>query len=682
MAQLKDLVVNGASRFIGNVFAEKIQATTLNAPTTSGGTTYGPGGADYVLKSNGSSIYWSSGSAGPTGPTGATGNVGPTGPTGKTGNTGPTGPTGATGGTGNTGPTGPTGSTGGTGTRGSRWSSGTAVTGTSTTGTKFNTGITDALVNDMYLNTSTGYVYRCTTAGPTGTATWVYVGSIKGATGGTGGTGNTGPTGPTGKTGNTGPTGPTGATGGTGGTGPTGPTGATGGTGGVGPTGPTGKTGNTGPTGPTGATGGTGAAGARGSRWNTGTAMTGTSTSNTQFSGSGITDALVNDMYLNTSTGYVYRCTVAGNATNARWVYVGSIKGATGGAGGTGATGPTGPTGATGGTGGVGPTGPTGATGLTNIYYGTCDTAAGTAAKVVACTNYSSLTAGTIVFVKFTNTNSAAVANLTMNVNSKGAKSIKCLRNGSVQNLPDVGYLRANQVYMFWYDGTQWVTVVDYNTNTMVTQNAATTAAGAYPVILAYSTATTAVSNAVNKTSTLTYNPSTTKLHTPILEVTTASYGDTLPSSGTTGQIFFKSRAGGAIDTLLERLQAIENKIYPVGSIYISVNSTDPSVLFGGTWELLPDRFLLGAGNLYTNGSMDGETEHTLTVNEIPSHRHAMYQRGSGDLGWGYEWVSGSGSGKSSGSGEYASGVFATGGGAAHNNMPPYLAVYMWKRTA
>lgn len=81
------------------------------------------------------------------------------------------------------------GSTGSTGTRGSRWSTGTAITGTSTTATIFSgTGITDALVNDMYLNTSTGYTYRCTVAGAASAAKWVYAGSIKGATGSTGAT--------------------------------------------------------------------------------------------------------------------------------------------------------------------------------------------------------------------------------------------------------------------------------------------------------------------------------------------------------------------------------------------------------------------------------------------------------------------------------------------------------------
>lgn len=118
--------------------------------------------------------------------------------------------------------------------------------------------------------------------------------------------------------------------------GPKGDTGATGATGAQGPTGPQGATGATGARGaqgPTGPQGATGATGVRGSRWSEGTAITGTSTTATIFSGSGITDALVNDQYLNTSTGNVYRCTVAGAASVAKWVYAGSIKGATGASG-------------------------------------------------------------------------------------------------------------------------------------------------------------------------------------------------------------------------------------------------------------------------------------------------------------------------------------------------------------
>lgn len=87
--------------------------------------------------------------------------------------------------------------------------------------------------------------------------------------------------------------------------------------------------GDKGDPGTNGTNGAKGATGTRGSRWNTGTAITGTSTTATVFSDSGITDALVNDMYLNTSTGAVYECTTAGAAAAAKWVYVGSIMGAT-----------------------------------------------------------------------------------------------------------------------------------------------------------------------------------------------------------------------------------------------------------------------------------------------------------------------------------------------------------------
>lgn len=76
--------------------------------------------------------------------------------------------------------------------------------------------------------------------------------------------------------------------------------------------------------------GATGAAGTRGSVINSGTAITGTSTTATAFSGSGLASSMVNDLYINTSTFNVYKCTVAGNAATAKWVYVGCIKGAAG----------------------------------------------------------------------------------------------------------------------------------------------------------------------------------------------------------------------------------------------------------------------------------------------------------------------------------------------------------------
>lgn len=109
-----------------------------------------------------------------------------------------------------------------------------------------------------------------------------------------------------------------------------------------------GATGATGSTGAQGIQGVAGATGQRGSLWYSGTLITGTSTTATAFSGSGITSALVNDQYFNTATGNVYVCTVAGNASTAMWVYSICLKGATGSVGATGATGAQGIQGATG----------------------------------------------------------------------------------------------------------------------------------------------------------------------------------------------------------------------------------------------------------------------------------------------------------------------------------------------
>ncbi len=268
---------------------------------------------------------------------GATGMTGPQGPKGDTGATGEQGPRGEQG---IQGVKGDKGDTGAAGAPGSKWYNGTGITGTSTTETIYsNSGVSSARVNDMYLNTSTGAVYQCTVAGAASAAKWKYVGSIKGAKG------------------DTGAQGPQGEKGATGAQGPKGDTGAQG---------PQGEKGATGATGPQGAKGDTGAAGTPGSKWYNGTGVTGTSTTGTVFSGSGVSSARVGDMYLNTSTGAVYECTTAGAATVAKWAYKGSIKGATGSQGpkgDKGDTGAQGPQGEKGATGAQGPKGDTGAQG-------------------------------------------------------------------------------------------------------------------------------------------------------------------------------------------------------------------------------------------------------------------------------------------------------------------------------
>lgn len=120
------------------------------------------------------------------------------------------------------------------------------------------------------------------------------------------------------------------------------------------------------------------------------------------------------------------------------------------------------------------------------------------------------------------------------------------------------------------------------------------------------------------------------------------------------------------------------DKIWPIGSVYISVNSTDPSSLFGGKWEQLKDRFLLGCGTK-TNGTTGGEEFHTLSINEMPNHNHnAVSTSGRSETLNLYPF--------SMVTSQYnvvdTNVIRPTGGGQAHNNMPPYLAVYMWKRVS
>ena len=124
-------------------------------------------------------------------------------------------------------------------------------------------------------------------------------------------------------------------------------------------------------------------------------------------------------------------------------------------------------------------------------------------------------------------------------------------------------------------------------------------------------------------------------------------------------------------DSTWEQIQLVS---FPVGAIYMSYTSTSPASFIGGSWTRIQERFLLAAGGEYNAGDTGGETEHTLTVNEMPSHTHqAVCGGGSADNGFG--------SGSTFG-GSIIATTRETGGGAAHNNMPPYLVVYIWRRTA
>lgn len=139
---------------------------------------------------------------------------------------------------------------------------------------------------------------------------------------------------------------------------------------------------------------------------------------------------------------------------------------------------------------------------------------------------------------------------------------------------------------------------------------------------------------------------------------------------------------------------SIVDIIYPVGSIYMSVNATNPSSFLGGTWTQIKDTFLLACGDTYANGATGGEAEHTLTVDEMPSHDHfQQYQSDTSYVGVHVKNYNSGGSiqGVQPANGTRRNNIMApevrvstvaTGGGQAHNNLPPYLAVYMWQRTA
>lgn len=120
---------------------------------------------------------------------------------------------------------------------------------------------------------------------------------------------------------------------------------------------------------------------------------------------------------------------------------------------------------------------------------------------------------------------------------------------------------------------------------------------------------------------------------------------------------------------------------YRIGDYLQTENPTHPATSWPGTsWEQLQGRMLMGASGTYPVGSEGGEAQHTLTVQEIPSHQHRLH-------GWSYSFQDGR-------SAQFAPTrpytqydntdimTRTTGGGQPHNNLPPYRAAYIWRRTA
>lgn len=131
---------------------------------------------------------------------------------------------------------------------------------------------------------------------------------------------------------------------------------------------------------------------------------------------------------------------------------------------------------------------------------------------------------------------------------------------------------------------------------------------------------------------------------------------------------------------LYEGGATLDKILYPIGSIYMSVNSTNPSQLFGGTWEQISGRFLYCTTTSKTTGGSTTTGSTTLTVNQIPSHSHLIGKQTSGLAGSAGEetavmfWDSNSGIASTS-----------VGGGQGHThpqNLPPYFTVYCWYRVS
>lgn len=83
------------------------------------------------------------------------------------------------------------------------------------------------------------------------------------------------------------------------------------------------------------------------------------------------------------------------------------------------------------------------------------------------------------------------------------------------------------------------------------------------------------------------------------------------------------------LNWLYKQLQTTASKLYPVGSVYISFNSTSPQTLFGGTWVRMKDRVLMASGDTYAPNTTGGSATVTLNVNQLPSHNHSLTTNGS-----------------------------------------------------
>lgn len=133
-------------------------------------------------------------------------------------------------------------------------------------------------------------------------------------------------------------------------------------------------------------------------------------------------------------------------------------------------------------------------------------------------------------------------------------------------------------------------------------------------------------------------------------------------------------------------LEDIANALYPVGSIYMSVNDTNPSTFFGGTWEAwgagkVPVGVDTNDTNFATVEKTGGEKQHTLTIAEMPAHNHTIPCTPTANDGSEPTYQAAQVNAEATGNHNSIVAV-SSGGGSPHNNLQPYITCYMWKRTA
>ena len=135
------------------------------------------------------------------------------------------------------------------------------------------------------------------------------------------------------------------------------------------------------------------------------------------------------------------------------------------------------------------------------------------------------------------------------------------------------------------------------------------------------------------------------------------------------------------INGLKAQFNSLMLKVYPIGCIYMSIQNISPNTLFGGTWVewgkgRVPVGVNTGDSNFNTVEKTGGESEHLLTLSEIPAHRHKVVRTGAVHSG-GYASLYGD-----TGTGDAGFNTEVSGGSLKHNNLQPYITCYMWKRTA